>query len=323
MSGAAVLDMSGVVSDQTIGSLSSASATAMVNLGTNNLITGGNGASTIFAGSINGVGGLIKNGGGTFTLSNANSYIGDTVINAGAVQLNHANAAQNSTVTVAAANGLKFGPGVNTFNIGGLAGGSDLSLTDTAAAAVTLNAGLNGADTAYSGNLGGAGGVLGKVGSGTLTMSGNNTYSGGTVVSAGTLSATTFNTALGTGPVTLSGGRLQLQGGVKNSIGINFEGGTGLAPTLLLATDTAGVYAGRQLEQRQQHRGRALRRVDPPEATRTSMVPSPNMIVDKNGTATAATISFMSDHPDAVSSGAPLTTGNVKLMNGYLGVNPV
>ena len=273
MSGSAVLDMSGVVSDQTIGSLSSASATATVNLGTNNLILGGNGASTIFAGSINGVGGLIKNGPGTFTLSNANSYIGDTVINAGAVQLNHANAAQNSTVTVAAANGLKFGPGVNTFNIGGLAGGSDLSLTDTASAAVTLNAGLNGADTAYSGNLGGAGGVLSKVGSGTLTMSGNNTYSGGTVVSAGTLSATTVNTALGSGPVTLSGGRLQLQGGVKNSIGINFEGGTGLAPTLLLATDTAGVYPVANWNN-VNSTGVGIRRVDPPEATRTSMVRS-------------------------------------------------
>ena len=82
------------------------------------------------------------------------------------MQLNNANAAQNSTVTVAVANGLEFGPGVNTFNIGGLAGGSNLSLTDTAAAPVTLNAGANGADTAYSGNLGGTGGVLGKVGAG-------------------------------------------------------------------------------------------------------------------------------------------------------------
>ena len=273
MNGAAVLDISGVISDQTIGSLSSASPAAAVNLGTNNLIVGGNNASTTFAGSIGGSGGLIKNGGGTLGLSNANAYTGGTQINAGAVQLNNANAAQNSTVTVAVANGLEFGPGVNTFNIGGLAGGSNLSLTDTAAAPVTLNAGANGADTAYSGNLGGTGGVLGKVGAGKLTVSGNNTYSGGTVVSAGTLTATTTNTALGSGTVTMAGGRLQLAGGVKNAIGINFEGATGLAPTSLLATDTAGVYAGANWNNVNSTGVTAGPGPPAPAATPTSMVP--------------------------------------------------
>ena len=50
-----------------------------------------------------------------------------------------------------------------------------------------------------------------KQGAGTLTLSGNNTYSGGTTVSAGTLVAANAN-ALGSGPVSVNGGILELSG---------------------------------------------------------------------------------------------------------------
>jgi autotransporter-associated beta strand protein len=319
MSGAAALDMSGVVSDQTIGSLGSASAATSVNLGTKNLITGGNGNNTTFAGSISGIGGVVKNGGGTFTLSNANSYSGATAINAGAVQLNHANAAQDSTVTIGVDNGLKFGSGVHTFNVGGLAGAGKLSLTDTAATAVTLNAGSNATDSAYSGVLSGAGGILGKTGSGTLTLSGNNSYSGGTTISDGTLSATTTNTVLGAGPVNMSGGRLQLTGGVRNAIGINFEGANnGSAPTLLLATDSAGVSP--QVNWNNVN-GTGVTNTAGSGSNTNVDGPIAGTVVDKTGAATAVTLAFNANGQFAVASGQALNTGDRKLMDGMLYMN--
>ena len=75
-------------------------------------------------GSINGFTGLAKNGSGTVVLanSNGNQYTGATAINAGLLVLGNANAVQNSTVSVNAANGLGFAPGIGTFNLGALNG---------------------------------------------------------------------------------------------------------------------------------------------------------------------------------------------------------
>jgi autotransporter-associated beta strand protein len=48
-------------------------------------------------------------------------------------------------------------------------------------------------------------GTLSKTGSGTLTLSGPNTFSGGLTIVDGTVNATTNDTALGSGPVTMGG----------------------------------------------------------------------------------------------------------------------
>jgi autotransporter-associated beta strand protein len=58
-------------------------------------------------------------------------------------------------------------------------------------------------------NVSGQTGSLTKQGSGTLTLSGNNSYTGGTTVAAGTLVAGTAG-ALSTGSVSLNGGALEL-----------------------------------------------------------------------------------------------------------------
>ncbi|MCW1925790.1 autotransporter-associated beta strand repeat-containing protein [Luteolibacter arcticus] len=76
------LDLNGF--DNTIGSLAGDEPDGQVLLGSATLTTGGKGdASTTFAGVISGTGGLIKSGGGTFTITGANTYSGDTVVNAG------------------------------------------------------------------------------------------------------------------------------------------------------------------------------------------------------------------------------------------------
>jgi len=51
------------------------------------LTVGGNNASTAYSGAMSGPGGLIKNGVGTLTLSGANTYTGNTTLNAGSLIL--------------------------------------------------------------------------------------------------------------------------------------------------------------------------------------------------------------------------------------------
>ncbi len=71
--------------NQTIGSLAGA---GNVTLGAATLTTGNDGTSTTFSGAILGSGGLIKTGGGTFTLAGTSAYTGATAVNAGTLQIN-------------------------------------------------------------------------------------------------------------------------------------------------------------------------------------------------------------------------------------------
>jgi autotransporter-associated beta strand protein len=80
-----------------------------------------------------------------------------------------------------------------------------------------LTVGLNDLSTEFSGTiedgglLGGAGGALIKVGTGTLTLSGDNTYTGGTTIMDGALKISADNNLGGTaGGLTFDGGTLQL-----------------------------------------------------------------------------------------------------------------
>jgi autotransporter-associated beta strand protein len=130
---------------------------------------------------------LTQAGIGTQTLSGANSYSGTTTINAGALKLMHSSAVQNSTVTISTNNGLVFGTGITTFNLGNLAGASNQVLTNDDGTAVTLNVGSNNTSAAYSGSLSGVAGGLNKLGTGTLTLTGTNTYTGPTEILGGTL----------------------------------------------------------------------------------------------------------------------------------------
>ena len=102
------------------------------------------------------------------------------------LQLNHANAVQNSTVAVNAAGSLAFGGGIGTFNVGGLTGSSDVALTDLGGGAVTLSVGGNNQSTTYDGSLTGLGNLT-KVGNGALTLTNTHSYQGATTIAGGTL----------------------------------------------------------------------------------------------------------------------------------------
>ena len=119
-----------------------------------------------------GGGALTKLGPGTLVLSGNNTYVGGTIINAGALAI-------SSDANLGAAGG-----GL-TFNGGTLRLLNNV-ITDRP---VTLNAGAvdtNGHDGTLGGQIIGPGSLT-KFGLGTLTLTGNNTYSGGTVIAAGTL----------------------------------------------------------------------------------------------------------------------------------------
>jgi autotransporter-associated beta strand protein len=132
---------------------------------------------------------LTKLGTGTWTLSGANTFTGATTVSAGTLMLANVGALQSSTVNLAVDNGIGFASGIGTFNLGALAGASNLSLLDTGTTAVTLSVGANNAATTYSGILSGTGSALTKVGTGTFQLTGTNpnTYTGLTTVSTGIL----------------------------------------------------------------------------------------------------------------------------------------
>jgi len=177
-----------------------------------------------FSGSASGSATLTKTGDGTLNLAAANALATTATVSAGAIQLSNANAATNGNIGLNIANGVTFGSGIGTFNIGGLNGNAALSLADTASAAVKLVIGGNGSSSTFSGALSGSGSLM-KVGAGTLTLNGTSTYTGGTVVGAGTLAtadATGVGTVapFGTGDITVTnGGVLYLGTGPQNAFG--------------------------------------------------------------------------------------------------------
>jgi autotransporter-associated beta strand protein len=130
--------------------------------GTRLVLQSGEVAGNIVSGAVS------KTGAGTVTLSGANSYGGGTTVTAGTLVVNNADALGAGSVT--------------------LAGGSLDVQAHTVAKNITLtsNSAVAGANGTISGVISGSG-LLTKVGSGALTLSGNNTFAGGALVNAGTL----------------------------------------------------------------------------------------------------------------------------------------
>lgn len=154
--------------------------------------------------------GLTKTGTGTLVLSGASTYGGATTLSAGILKAGAANAfSSSSAFSVASGTTLDL----NGYDqvVGSLAGAGTVSL-----GAGTLSAGGNGTSTAFTGAIGGAGG-LEKAGAGTLTLSTANSYTGATTVSAGVLrvsNATALGTAAG-GTAVASGASLEFSGGLN------------------------------------------------------------------------------------------------------------
>lgn len=208
VTGTAKLDLAGY--SVTIGSLagtggvedSGAAAT---------LTTNGDNASTTFSGvaaDLSGPLSLVKAGSGTLTLSGTNTYTGTTTVRSGTLQFGKANALSSSDVIANAA--LDVAGYAET-----LASLSGTGTVENSGTAVTLTVGADNGSTVFSGLIEDLSGVLSlkKTGTGTMTLSGNNTYSGSTTLAGGTLGISA-DANLGTAPatpqtmLTFSGGTL-------------------------------------------------------------------------------------------------------------------
>lgn len=202
------LDLAGF--DETINGLSGAGTVNNVAAGTANTLTLGDGNATAqnFSGAIQnsfGTVGLTKIGTGTQILSGTNSYTGATLISGGTLQIGNGGAtgvlSSSSTIT----------------NDGTLA----FNRTGTVTQGTNFAAGITGT------------GSLTTSGSGTVILSGTNGYSGTTSISNGELRLTSATAINGTSGITVSSGRLSLDGGIivgsgksvtVNGTGANFFG---------------------------------------------------------------------------------------------------
>ncbi|MBN8418306.1 MAG: autotransporter-associated beta strand repeat-containing protein [Verrucomicrobia bacterium] len=173
--------------------------------------------NTTFSGMIAGNGTLQFNGGtGFISLTNANTTTGtltslNTSTSTGGFLLGHARAAQNVTLNLVNfdvnTKNISFASGIGTFITGALQGTSNLTLQDAGGGAITLQTGNNDSSTLYRGALSGSGGLT-KIGTGTLTLSGEQVTVTRTNTTSGLVTATyvssTSNTY--TGDTTILGG---------------------------------------------------------------------------------------------------------------------
>lgn len=266
------LDLNGF--NTQIGTLNGGGTTAVgVTLGSGTLTVGGGtaaGTSATYAGAITGTGGLTKTGAGTQTLTGTNDYSGVTTVNQGTLlfantsALYNGNAANWTDTNIVVNSGgvlaLRLGDGTNGFTAtqllsisplgtatGGFRDGSLLGIDTTNGDATFSNA--------FTNTNSGANGVgLVKLGTNTLTLTGDNTYSGPTIVAAGTLQMGNGGNSgsLGTGAVTNNGAIVFNRSdsiGVSNSISgtgsltFNVSGTTTLTGTNSY-TGTTSVNAG-------------------------------------------------------------------------------
>ena len=154
------------------------------------------------SGAIGGAGGLLKQGTGTLTIANANTFSGSLVIAAGTVEIGSGGTAGNiAAASILNAGQLTLNRSDDFAVSSGLSGGGSVVKQGSGKASVALGGDLSGPVTINAGTLafapGGSNvvsgdvagpGAFGMSGAGTLVLSSfNNTYSGGTVISNGTL----------------------------------------------------------------------------------------------------------------------------------------
>jgi fibronectin-binding autotransporter adhesin len=138
---------------------------------------------------------LTKTSSGILILTGNNSYTGGTTINAGTLNMGHANAISTSgTIT--------FGGGTLQHSSSNT---TDYSSRFSTTASQAYNIDTSNQNVTLATALTSSGGSLTKSGSGTLTLSGNNTYTGATTISDGTL--TVSGTLADTTAVTVASGK--------------------------------------------------------------------------------------------------------------------
>ncbi len=214
--------------------------------------------NTTYNGIVTGHLALVKNGTGSITLSQSNSFTGGTTVNDGSLILSNANAIARGDLTVNG--GATTGGKVNLNNLNvainalnGSAGAvSGIIANDsTVNATRTLTVGTNHGGGVFAAaivdNTGGT--LIGKValtkiGTGSLTLAGDNTFTGATTITNGTLIADYASTTpLTATPISLRGGTLVVRGAGSHAIGALslYQSGADFTSSALRIEDGATV----------------------------------------------------------------------------------
>jgi autotransporter-associated beta strand protein len=181
----ATLDLNGF--NNTINGLNGDGSVDVTGSGTSTLTVGDNGNSGIFTGAVKNTAGtlnLAKSGTGIQTLSGANTYVGNTTINAGSLRAGSAGAIGGGASAVTVNVGSTLDVGANNVAVASIAGvGTIANNTSTATNTLVVNGTSSFGGTIADGSAGGGVAVL--VNGGTLTLTAGNSYSGGTIVASG------------------------------------------------------------------------------------------------------------------------------------------
>lgn len=207
----------------------------------------GDGRTATLAASLMGGGNLIKTGAGLLVLGSNGTFTGDTILNAGTLQLNAPLAAQYSTISnLLSPTALQFGSATNAYAVGGILDAFDTTLTNLSGNGVTLTLGGNNQSLVYThafNDMGLTGGII-KAGSGDLTLTASNSLGAGSTVTGGRLLVGNPD-ALGTGPITLAGGKLASDGATArlftNALSITADSAWGDAVNNGLLTFTGPI----------------------------------------------------------------------------------
>ena len=154
---------------------------------------------TTYSGQISGTGDIVKLNANTLTLGGTNTYTGVTRIQSGTLEVGSSGALGSSGTISFEGGALRYSS----------ANATDYSARFSTAPSQDVKIDTNGRDVTFAGDLSSAGGSLEKLGSGTLTLSGNNTYNGTTTLTAGTLSLGSGSALDGGGSIAFGGGTLQ------------------------------------------------------------------------------------------------------------------
>jgi fibronectin-binding autotransporter adhesin len=202
------------------------------NISNSGVLTYNSSLNQTLGGIVSGTGSLSKLGTGSLTLSGANSYSGDTLINAGTLTVS-GSLANTSAVNILS--GATYNLGASD-TVGSITGAGSITLNS-----YTLTSGGDNTSTNFSGIISGTGGALTKSGSGILTLSGANEYTGATTVaSGGSIKLANASTLSTSSAVTVSsGGTLDVNGyNLSNTLSLS---GTGVSGVGALYNSSTGA----------------------------------------------------------------------------------
>lgn len=189
---------------------------------------------TLTGGAIEGSLGITKNGTGTVSLGNANTYTGTTTINAGTVQLSGGSAISDAgLVSLADASGAALQI-VGSETIGAIAGGgaSGGNVSINASQTLTLASG----NQTHAGTVSGSGSLA--IAGAAQTLNGVVSHTGGLTVNSGRVTLGANNTYTGATSVAINSGII-----ISNANGLGATG-TGNETTILGAGSTASGQIG-------------------------------------------------------------------------------